>query len=130
MVIEPVHFEKWAIFCIEKDYENGKYVQEKFYNISEQQRLGIYVEYGDVVPLKNYCQVEDFNLAIEDYFGNYIDPNGGKGGKYKGKAQQAPTTPEKKTMYFFLVIIPDGARQELFYSSIKNKINADAPVIS
>jgi hypothetical protein len=33
-------------------------------------------------------------------------------------------------VYFFLVIIPDGFRSDIFYNSIKNKINSDAPVIS
>lgn len=38
--------------------------------------------------------------------------------------------PQKKEVYFFLVIIPDGSRQEVFYTALKNKINSDSPVIS
>ena len=33
-------------------------------------------------------------------------------------------------IYFFLVIIPDGYKQDYFYTTLKNKINSDNPVIS
>lgn len=35
IVQQPVNFNKWAIFCLEKDVENAKYLQDKFYSLSE-----------------------------------------------------------------------------------------------
>ena len=31
----PINFQKWAIFCLDRDIENGKYLQDKFYNLSQ-----------------------------------------------------------------------------------------------
>jgi len=125
IVCQPVNFQKWAIFCLEKDIENGKYLQDKFYSLSESYGLNIFVDYGDIVSLHNRSQIEDFKDAINSYFKDYVQSDV-KGGKKKGPA--APK--EQAGVQFFLVIIPDTLRQEHFYTAVKNKINSDSPIIS
>ncbi len=122
IVTQPVNFQKWAIFCLEKDIENGKYLQDKFYSLSESFGLNIFVEYGDIVSLHNRSQIEDFKDAINSYFRDYVD--------VKNKKKAAPGKPEGPVVQFFLVIIPDTLRQEHFYTAVKNKINSDNPIIS
>jgi hypothetical protein len=51
IVHEPINFKKWAIFCIDKDAENAKYLQDKFYGISQSRGLQIEVEFADIVKL-------------------------------------------------------------------------------
>lgn len=70
---------------MERDIENGKYLQDKFYNLSEQNGLKIFVDYGDIVRLDNKSGIEDFKDAIDSYFRKYVDPSAGKGkgGHYK-----------------------------------------------
>ena len=58
-------FEKWAIFCLDRDYENAKYIQESFYNLSEKYRLNIYVEYANIISLRDNAQIDDFREAID-----------------------------------------------------------------
>ena len=72
IVYQPVHFEKWAIFCLDRDYANAQYLQEKFYNLSNEKGLNIYVEYGDIISLKNHSQIEDFKEAIDRYFHEFV----------------------------------------------------------
>jgi hypothetical protein len=88
-VCQPVNFQKWAIFCLEKDIENGKYLQDKFYSLSEQYGLNIFVDYGDIVSLHNKSQIEDFKDAINSYFKDYVEADTGKGGR-KGKKVGGP----------------------------------------
>jgi hypothetical protein len=119
-VTQPVNFKKWAMFCLEKDIENGKYLQDKFYSLSESYGLNIFVDYGDIVSLNNRSGIEDFKDAINSYFKEYVSS------KKKGPAD--PKAPVG--VQFFLVIIPDTLRQEHFYTAVKNKINSDSPIIS
>ena len=116
IVCQPVNFQKWAIFCLEKDIENGKYLQDKFYALSESFGLNIFVDYGDIVSLHNKSSVEDFKDAINQYFRDSCDPKAKKG--------------SSPAVQFFLVIVPDFVKQEVFYTQIKNKINSDNPIIS
>ncbi len=129
IVCQPVNFQKWAIFCLEKDIENGKYLQDKFYSLSESYGLNIFVDYGDIVSLHNRSTIEDFKDAINSYFRDYVEVDvPGKGPRTKKK----PVTkdPNQPIVQFFLVIIPDTLRQEHFYTAVKNKINSDNPIIS
>lgn len=89
IVCQPVNFQKWAIFCLEKDIENGKYLQDKFYSLSESYGLNIFVDYGDIVSLHNRSSIEDFKDAINSYFRDYVDvkPRGGKKGVPPPKEQ-------------------------------------------
>lgn len=104
---QPVNFQKWAIFCLEKDIENGKYLQDKFYSLSEQYGLNIFVDYGDIVSLHNRSQIEDFKDAINSYFKDYVEVDvPGKGPRTKKK----PRDPNQPIVQFFLVIIPDTLR--------------------
>lgn len=106
IVCQPVNFKKWAIFCLEKDIENGKYLQDKFYSLSEQYGLNIFVDYGDIVSLHNKSQIEDFKDAINSYFKDYVQPD------KKGKKGAPPVKidPAAPAVQFFLVIIPDTLR--------------------
>jgi hypothetical protein len=122
IVSQPINFEKWVIFCKEKDIENAKYIQEKFYSLSEEHKLKIFVDYGTIYTLPNKSSIDDFKVAIHSYFKEFIEPSS----PTKKGQQPAPKT----KFQFALVIIPDCLKQEHFYSALKNKINADAPVIS
>jgi hypothetical protein len=72
IVHEPVHFRKWAIFCLEKDVAHGEYLNDRFYELSEQRRFDIYVDYGDIVELSNKSGIEAFKDAIDDYYRAYV----------------------------------------------------------
>ena len=72
IVHEPVHFRKWAIFCLEKDVAHGEYLNDRFYELSEQRRFNIYVDYGDIVELSNKSGIEAFKDAIDDYYRAYV----------------------------------------------------------
>lgn len=81
IVSQPVNFSKWAIFCLEKDVENAKYLQDKFYSLSEKNGLNIFVDYGDIVSLHNKSRIEDFKDAINSYFKEYVSDSPSKGKK-------------------------------------------------
>ena len=108
MVVQPINFKKWAIFCLESDIENGKYLQDKFFSLSEQNGLNIFVDYGDIVSLHNKSSIEDFKDAINSYFKDYVEV--GKG-KKKGPAPPKDAT-AGPVVQFFLVIIPSFLRQD------------------
>lgn len=123
IVHQPIHFRKWAIFCLEKDVAHGEYLNDRFYELSEQRRFDIYVDYGDIVELSNKSGIEAFKDAIDDYYHAYVcgkDANG----------RQLKTPKKSKDLYFFLIIMPDSIKQEHLYTALKNKINTDSPVIS
>jgi hypothetical protein len=103
IVCQPVNFQKWAIFCLEKDIENGKYLQDKFYSLSESFGLNIFVDYGDIVSLHNRSSIEDFKDAINSYFRDYVEAK-------KKKGPKDVTPPAGPVVQFFLVIIPDTLR--------------------
>lgn len=73
----------WAIFCVRRDVENAKYIQDKFYDISQQQRLGVYVDYGRIISLDDRANVNNFKEAIEQFYYDEIAPPKGKPGKKK-----------------------------------------------
>ena len=72
IVHQPMNFTKWAIFCLERDVENAKFFQERIYVISEKMRLNIYIDYGDVVALRNSASIEDFKEAVQSYYNMYV----------------------------------------------------------
>lgn len=72
IVHQPIHFRKWAIFCLEKDVAHGEYLNDRFYELSEQRRFDIYVDYGDIVELSNKSGIEAFKDAIDDYYRAYV----------------------------------------------------------
>jgi hypothetical protein len=72
IVHQPINFNKWAIFCLEKDVENAKYLQDKFYSLSEANALNIFVDFGDIISLHNKSNIEDFKDAINSYFKEYV----------------------------------------------------------
>lgn len=123
IVHQPIHFKKWAIFCLEKDVPNGEYMNERFYELSEQRKFNIYVDYGDIVELNNKSGIEAFKDAIDDYYTKFV---------VKDQKTKSQTKPAKKSkdLYFFLIIMPDSIKQEHLYTALKNKINIDSPVIS
>jgi hypothetical protein len=129
-VCQPVNFQKWAIFCLERDIENGKYLQDKFYSLSESYGLNIFVDYGDIVSLPNRSSIEDFKDAINSYFKDYVDVDSKNRGAKKKPMPGAKPESSQPVVQFFLVIIPDTLRQEHFYTAVKNKINSDNPIIS
>lgn len=71
-VHQPVHFKKWAIFCLEKDVPSGEYLNDRFYELSEQRKFNIYVDYGDIAELSNRSGIEAFKDAIDDYYRAYV----------------------------------------------------------
>lgn len=123
IVEEPVHFRKWAIFCLEKDVPHGEYLNDRFYELSEQRKFNIYVDYGDIVELSNKSGIEAFKDAIDDYYRVYVC-----GKDADGRQRTMPA--QSKDRYFFLIIMPDSIKQEHLYTALKNKINTDSPVIS
>ena len=103
IVHEPVHFRKWAIFCLEKDVAHGEYLNDRFYELSEQRRFNIYVDYGDIVELSNRFGIEAFKDAIDDYYRAYVCGKDAQGRQLK--------TPKKTNdIYFFLIIMPDSIK--------------------
>lgn len=61
MVHEPKAFERFAIFCLERDAGNAHYINDKFFDLSNQKGLDIAVEYADI------CQVSDKASYHEEY---------------------------------------------------------------
>ena len=106
--------------------ENAKYLQDKFYNLSEKNNLNIFVDFGDIVSLHNKSRIDDFKAAINSYFKEYVSQDS----PAKAKKKVPSPTNSNPQVQFFLVIIPDTLRQEHFYTALKNKINYDNPVIS
>lgn len=123
IVQEPIHFRKWAIFCLEKDVQCGEYLNDRFYELSEQRRFNIYVDYGDIIELTNKSGIEAFKDAVDDYYRAYVCGKDAQG-------KQLKTPKKSKDQYFFLIIMPDSIKQEHLYTALKNKINTDCPVIS
>jgi hypothetical protein len=123
IVHQPIHFRKWAIFCLEKDVHHGEYLNDRFYELSQERRFEIYVDYGDIVELSNKSGIEAFKEAIDDYYLKYVC-----GKDANGKQMKKPK--KTKDLYFFLIIMPDSIKQEHLYTALKNKINTDSPVIS
>lgn len=123
IVHQPIHFRKWAIFCLEKDVAHGEYLNDRFYELSEQRRFDIYVDYGDIVELSNKSGIEAFKDAIDDYYRAYVCGKDAQG-------RQLTKPKKSKDLYFFLIIMPDSIKQEHLYTALKNKINTDSPVIS
>ena len=50
-------------------------MQNKFYELSAANKLNIYVEYGDLITLRNNARIDDFKLAIETYYSDYVVPD-------------------------------------------------------
>jgi hypothetical protein len=48
MVHEPQALENFAIFCLQRDEQNARYINEKFYDMSIKKGLDIFVEYADI----------------------------------------------------------------------------------
>jgi len=123
IVHQPMHFRKWAIFCLQKDVPHGEFLNDRFYELSQERRFDIYVDYGDIVELSNKSGIEAFKEAIDDYYLKYVCGTDSHGRQL--------TKPRKtKDLYFFLIIMPDSIKQEHLYTALKNKINTDSPVIS
>ena len=101
------------------------------YELSQKNQLGIYIDYGDVVSLRNNSSIEDFKQATTSYYNKYVASHEQKiAAALKKSASKKGSKEEIPGIFFFLIIMPDTIRQEVFYSSLKNKINADNPVIS
>jgi hypothetical protein len=81
IVHQPVGFRKWAIFCLEKDVAHGEYLNDRFYELSEERRFDIYVDYGDIVELSNKAGIEAFKEAIDDYYLKYVCGKDAKTGR-------------------------------------------------
>ena len=39
IVQEPVNFNRWVIFCLKRDKNNGLALQDEFYNLSKKRNL-------------------------------------------------------------------------------------------
>lgn len=102
---------------------HGEYLNDRFYELSQERRFDIYVDYGDIVELSNKSGIEAFKEAIDDYYLKYVC-----GKDSNGKQLKKPK--KTKDLYFFLIIMPDSIKQEHLYTALKNKINTDSPVIS
>ena len=98
-----MHFRKWAIFCLQKDVQHGEYLNDRFYELSQERRFDIYVDYGDIVELSNKSGIEAFKEAIDDYYLKYVC-----GTDSHGRQLQKPR--KTKDLYFFLIIMPDSIK--------------------
>ena len=78
-------------------------MNDRFYELSNERRFDIYVDYGDIVELSNKSGIENFKEAIDDYYLKYVcgkDANG-----------RQLTKPRKtKDLYFFLIIMPESIK--------------------
>lgn len=125
MVHEPKMFERFAIFCLERDVGNAHYINDKFYDLSSQKGLDIQVEFADICPVSDKASyheevlLESFAVSIQNYYDKKVMP-----------VIKASNGTIKHSQFIFLVIMPDHSNHQDFYSYIKNKINCDAPVIS
>lgn len=74
MVHEPRNFERFAIFCLERDVGNANYINDKFYDLSAQKGLGIHVEFADICPIPDKATyheevlLESFAQSIQNYY--------------------------------------------------------------
>jgi len=100
---EPVNFKKWAIFCLEQDAENGKYLQDKFYSMSQAKGLNIAVEFSDMVKLRRGASIKEFKDAIDGYYQQYVAPD-------VAAQKKSKKAGERKDLFFFLIIIPYQAK--------------------
>lgn len=125
MVHEPKTFERFAIFCLEKDVNNAHYINDKFYDLSSQKGLDIKVEYADICPVPDKAAYHEEHLldAFAQSIQNYYDKKVLPAVRESGGAV-------KHSQFIFLVIMPDHTNHQDFYSFLKNKINCDSPVIS
>lgn len=125
MVHEPKAFERFVIFCLERDVENAKYINDKFYYLSLQKGLDIHVEFAHICPVSDKSAqneehlLEQFAVSIQHYYDKKVVPAIKSSGGFV-----------KHSQFIFLVIMPDHTNHQDFYSFIKNKINCDSPVIS
>jgi hypothetical protein len=125
MVHEPKNFEKFAIFCLEKDVNNAHYINDKFFDLSNQKGLDIKIEYADICPVPDKAAYHEEHLldAFAQSIQNYYDK------KVLPAVRDSHGT-VKHSQFIFLVIMPDHTNHQDFYSFLKNKINCDSPVIS
>lgn len=125
MVHEPKMFEKFAIFCLEKDVSNAHYINDKFYDLSSQKGLDIKIEYADICPVPDKAAYHEEHLldafaqSIQNYYDKKVLPQ-----------VRDSNGAVKHSQFIFLVIMPDHTNHQDFYSFLKNKINCDSPVIS
>lgn len=124
MVHEPKAFDRFAIFCLERDCENAHYINDKFFELSTNKGLDIKVEYADICPVSDKAaQHEEYLLdafaqSIQNYYDKKVLPTITESGNIR------------HSNFMFLVIMPDHSNHQDFYSFLKNKINCDSPVIS
>ena len=125
MVHEPKNFERFAIFCLERDVGNANYINDKFYDLSTQKGLGIQVEFAHICPVADKAAyheevlLESFAQSIQNYYDKKVLP-----------VIKESNGTIKHSQFIFLVIMPDHSNHQDFYSFLKNKINCDSPVIS
>lgn len=125
MVHEPKNFDKFAIFCLERDCDNAHYINDKFYELSANKGLDIHVEYADICPVNDKAAYHEeylldaFAQSIQNYYDKKVLPQ-----------IRAGNGAVKHSNFMFLVIMPDHTNHQDFYSFLKNKINCDSPVIS
>jgi hypothetical protein len=102
MVHEPKMFEKFAIFCLEKDVINAHYINDKFYDLSIQKGLDIKVDYADICPVPDKAAYHEellldaFGKAIQNYYDKKVQP----------QVRESGGT-IKHSQFIFLVIMPD-----------------------
>ena len=83
------------------------------------------------MTLDDRSNINDFKEAIDQFYSDKIVPHQQSSKKQPaGKVKKQAAYEEDPRGYFFLVIMPDNIKQELFYINIKSKINSDTPVIS
>jgi len=110
IVHQPMELTQWAIFCVRRDVENAKYIQDKFYDISQQQKLGVYVDYGRIISLDDRATVNSFKEAIEKFYCDEIAPQNQGKKQYGAKKQVNKEYKDLSKGYVFLVIMPDSIR--------------------
>ena len=80
MVHEPKNFERFAIFCLERDVGNANYINDKFYDLSTQKGLGIQVEFAHICPVADKAAyheevlLESFAQSIQNYYDKKVLP--------------------------------------------------------
>lgn len=104
-------FEKFAIFCLEKDVQNAHYINDKFYDLSSQKGLDIKVEYADICPVPDKAAYHEellldaFAHSIQNYYDKKVLP----------QVRDSNGT-VKHSQFIFLVIMPDHTNHQDFYS--------------
>jgi len=80
MVHEPKMFERFAIFCLERDVGNAHYINDKFYDLSTQKGLDIQIEFADICPVSDKAAyheevlLESFAQSIQNYYDKKVAP--------------------------------------------------------